>query len=132
MSPAEIAERLRQGTDVLDRPRYRAQHVTQRGRDDPMVLRALGPDERELLEYLAVFVGPFDGGTARRLAGLDQDDQRFDVLIDELVHASLVVADTSGSATRYRLLESVRRSRRICPRGGRVRDRSALRYRQSR
>ena len=46
-----------------------------------------------------MFVGPFDGGTARRLAGLDEDDQRFDVLIDELVHASLVVADTSGSST---------------------------------
>ena len=98
MSPAEIAERLRQGTDVLDRPRYRG---ATRHRSVAETIRwsydLLGPDERELLEYLAVFVGPFDGGTARRLAGLDHDDQRFDVLIDELVHASLVVADTSGS-----------------------------------
>ena len=110
MSPAEIAERLRQGTDVLDRPRYRG---ATRHRSVAETIRwsydLLGPDERELLEYLAVFVGPFDGGAARRLAGLDHDDQRFDVLIDELVHASLVVADTSGSSTRYRLLESVRR-----------------------
>ncbi len=110
MSPAEIAERLRRGTDVLDRPRFRG---ATRHRSVAETIRwsyeLLGPDERELLEYLAVFVGPFDGGAARRLAGLDHDDLRFDVLIDELVHASLVVADTSGSSTKYRLLESVRR-----------------------
>ena len=120
MSPAEIAERLRQGTDVLDRPRYRG---ATRHRSVAETIRwsydLLGPDERELLEYLAVFVGPFDGGAARRLAGLDHDDQRFDVLIDELVHASLVVADTSGSSTRYRLLESVRRFALGAPRGPR-------------
>ena len=110
LSPAEIADRLRHGTDVLDRPRFRG---ATRHRSVAETIRwsydLLGPDERELLEYLAVHVGPFDGGDARRLAGLDDDDQRFDVLVDELVHASLVVADTSGSATRYRLLESVRR-----------------------
>ncbi|MET0143309.1 MAG: hypothetical protein ABW328_00760 [Ilumatobacteraceae bacterium] len=110
MSPAEIAERLRQGTDVLDRPRYRG---ATRHRSVAETIRwsydLLGSDERELLDHLAVFIGPFDGGTARRLVGLDHDHRRFDVLIDELVHASLLVAETSGSSTRYRVLESVRR-----------------------
>ena len=107
---------------MLDRPRFRG---ATRHRSIAETIRwsydLLGPDERELLEFLAVFVGPFDGGTARRLAGLDHHDQRFDVLIDELVHASLVVADTSGSATRYRLLESVRRFalEHLAARGGR-------------
>src|SRR5918994_5697851 len=110
MSPAEIAERLRLGADVLDRPRFRG---TARHRSVAETIRwsydLLGQDERELLEYLAVFAGPFDGGAARRLAGFDDDDQNFDALVDELVHASLVVADTSGASARYRLLESVRR-----------------------
>ena len=68
-----------------------------------------------------MFAGPFDAGAARRLAGFDGDDQRFDALVDELVHASLVVADTSGPSTRYRLLESVRRFAldRLEARGGR-------------
>ena len=69
----------------------------------------LGKDERDLLEHLAVFAGPFDADAARRVAGLDGQDQRFDALVDELVHASLMVADTFGASTRYRLLESVRR-----------------------
>ena len=122
MSPAEIAERLRQGTDVLDRPRFRG---ATRHRSVAETIRwsydLLGPDERELLEHLAVFAGPFDGSAARRLAGSDGDDQRFDALVDELVHASLVVADTSGPSTRYRVLESVRRFAldRLEARGGR-------------
>ena len=122
MSPAEITERLRQGTDVLDRPRFRG---ATRHRSVAETIRwsydLLGPDERELLEHLAVFAGPFDAGAARLLAGFDADDQRFDALVDELVHASLVVADTAGSSTRYRVLESVRRFAldRLEARGGR-------------
>ena len=110
MSPAEIAERLRQGTDVLDRPRFRG---AARHRSVAETIRwsydLLGQDERDLLEHLAVFAGPFDADAARRVAGLAGQDQRFDALVDELVHASLMVADTFGASTRYRLLESVRR-----------------------
>ena len=62
----------------------------------------LGQDERELLEHLAVFAGPFDRERRPPAGGFDPDDQRFDAVVDELVHASLVVADTSGPSTRYR------------------------------
>lgn len=122
LSPSEIAERLREGTDVLDRPRFRG---AKRHRSVAETIRwsydLLGQDQRELLEYLAVFAGPFDARAAKRLTGLDSDDQRFDALVDELVHASLVVADTSGPSTRYRVLESVRRFalERLDARGGR-------------
>ena len=122
MSPAEIAERLRQGTDVLDRPRFRG---NARHRSVAETIRwsydLLGQDERDLLEHLAVFAGPFDAGAASQLAGLDRDNQRFHTLVDELVHASLMVADTSGPSTQYRLLESVRRFAltRLDRRGGR-------------
>jgi predicted ATPase len=122
MSPVEIAERLARGTDVLDRPRFRG---AARHRSVAETIRwsyeLLGQDQRELLELLAVFAGPFDAAAARGLAGNDVDDLRFDALVDEVVHASLVVADTSGPSTRYRLLESVRRFARdqLDARGGR-------------
>jgi predicted ATPase len=122
MSPTEIVDRLREGTDVLDRPRFRG---AARHRSVADTIRwsydLLGRDERELLEQLAVFAGPFDASAARPLAGFDGDDPGFDALVDELVHASLMVADTSGPSTRYRLLESVRRFAldRLETRGGR-------------
>ena len=122
MSPAEIAERLRHGTDVLDRPRFRG---ASRHRSVADTIRwsydLLGEAQRELLEHLSVFAGPFDATAARRLTGFDADDQRFDALVDELVHASLVVADTVGPSSRYRVLESVRRFAldRLEERGGR-------------
>jgi predicted ATPase len=121
MTPAEIAEHLRQGTDVLDRPRFRG---ATRHRSVAETIRwsydLLDDDDRQLLEHLAVHPGPFDAAAARRLAGVDGDVQRFDALVDELVHASLVVADTSGPTTRYRVLESVRRFAldRLDARGG--------------
>jgi predicted ATPase/propanediol dehydratase small subunit len=110
MTPAEIAARLREGADVLDRPRFRG---PTRHRSVAETIHwsydLLGADERDLLEQLAVFAGPFEARAARGMVDLDGDDRRFDALVDELVHASLVVADTSGPSTRYRLLESVRR-----------------------
>jgi predicted ATPase len=110
MSPAEIAARLREGSDVLERPRFRG---PTRHRSVAETIHwsydLLGAEERDLLQQLAVFAGPFEAGAARALVDLDGDAPRFDALVDELVHASLVVADTSGPSTRYRLLESVRR-----------------------
>ena len=71
MSPAEIAERLRRGTDVLDRPRFRG---ATRHRSVAETIRwsydLLGQDERELLEHLAVFAGPFDGERRPPAGGL--------------------------------------------------------------
>ena len=54
-----------------------------------------------------MFAGPFSGSTARAVASVGEAS-RFDALLDELTHASLVTVDTSGSETRYRLLETVR------------------------
>lgn len=110
MTPTEIAARLRRGDDVLARQRFRG---AARHRSVAETIRwsydLLGAPARGLLEHLAVFAGPFDARTARLVAGLDDDERRFDDLLDELVHASFVVADTSGPSSRYRLLESVRR-----------------------
>src|ERR1700686_1758256 len=65
--------------------------------------------ERVLFRRLAVFLGGFDLAAAQAVAG-GADVQRFQVLdmLTLLVDKSLVVADDSGGATRYRLLETVR------------------------
>jgi predicted ATPase len=65
--------------------------------------------ERVLFRRLAVFLGGFDLDAAQAVAG-GGDVQRYQVLdqLTLLVDKSLVVADDTGGATRYRLLETVR------------------------
>ncbi|QUR67134.1 helix-turn-helix transcriptional regulator [Mycobacterium spongiae] len=65
--------------------------------------------ERTVLRRLSVFVGGFDLDAARAVAAstLIEGHQIFDQLVS-LVDKSLVVADSAGASTRYRLLETVR------------------------
>jgi predicted ATPase/DNA-binding CsgD family transcriptional regulator len=65
--------------------------------------------ERVLFRRLAAFPGAFDLDAAQAVAA-GGDMQRYQVLdlVSLLVDKSLVVADDSGGATRYRLLETVR------------------------
>jgi predicted ATPase/class 3 adenylate cyclase len=69
----------------------------------------LGEPERRLLRRLSVFAGGFDL-TAVEAICTDATLDVMDVvdLLDRLVDKSLVTLDLSGSATRYRLLESIR------------------------
>jgi predicted ATPase/class 3 adenylate cyclase/DNA-binding CsgD family transcriptional regulator len=64
--------------------------------------------ERVLFHRLAAFMGGFDLAAAQAVAG--GDVERFQVLdlLTLLVDKSLVVAEQTGGATRYRLLETVR------------------------
>ncbi|MGB6206958.1 LuxR C-terminal-related transcriptional regulator [Mycobacterium sp.] len=65
--------------------------------------------ERVLLRRLAAFMGGFDLDGAQNVCG-GGDVERYQVLdqLALLVDKSLVVADESGSRTRYRLLETMR------------------------
>jgi predicted ATPase len=107
MTITEISARLDERIDVLDRPRFRGDP---RHRSVATTVRwsydLLDAGPARLLEQLAVFVGPFTASTARAVA---DDGATFDADLDELVHTSLVVVDTSGSDTEYRLLDTVRR-----------------------
>ena len=69
----------------------------------------LTDSERVLFRRLAVFVGGFDLAAARAVAG-GSDVERYQLLdqITLLVDKSLVVAESAGGATRYRMLETVR------------------------
>jgi predicted ATPase len=109
MGLAEIAARLDDSVDVLDRPRFRGDP---RHRSVAETIRwsydLLAPQHAELLDQLGVFAGPFTAASARsivphnRAATVDAD-------LDELVNVSLVVVDAGGPETRYRLLDTVRR-----------------------
>ena len=65
--------------------------------------------ERVLFRRLAAFIGGFDLDGAQSVCG-GGDVERYQVLdqLALLVDKSLVVADESGSRTRYRLLETMR------------------------
>lgn len=70
----------------------------------------LTPDERRVLDALAVFAGSFSLEGAESVAA-DGPDSASGVLdaIDHLVAKSLLIAETQdGSGTRYRLLETIR------------------------
>jgi predicted ATPase len=106
MSVTEISKRLAESVDVLARPRFRGD-PRHRSLADTIgwSYDLLGPSAAELLEVLAVFAGPFRADAASAVSGIAD----FDAALDELVNASLVVADTGGADTRYRLLDTVRR-----------------------
>jgi predicted ATPase/DNA-binding winged helix-turn-helix (wHTH) protein len=69
----------------------------------------LGEHERVVLRRLAVFAGSFTIESACAVAS-DGDIDEFAVvdILSQLVMRSLVTADTGGSATRHRLLETTR------------------------
>ncbi len=109
MSIAEIASRLAANVDVLDRPRFRGDR---RHRSVADTIRwsydLLGPRPAELLEHVAVFASPFTAVSAHAVVP-DHTVASVDADLDDLVNASLLVAETDGPETQYRLLDTVRR-----------------------
>jgi predicted ATPase/DNA-binding SARP family transcriptional activator len=107
MSFDEIADRL------LDR--FRLLGETHRsGRPQHRTLRAvvewshdlLDNDERTAFAALSVFRGPFTMDAAKAVIGAVGEDAL--ATLPGLVRKSVVLADTGGSVTRYRMLETLR------------------------
>jgi predicted ATPase/class 3 adenylate cyclase len=117
MTPASMLEHLREGVDVLERPRFRGPTRHRSVRETIAWSYALLDDaERSALDRLSVCSGPFDLKLAAAVIVSDADDARGSGqstpgvldLLQTLAEASLVAVDGPTSASPYRLLETVR------------------------
>src|SRR4051794_23658162 len=110
LSPAQIAERLRDGLAVLRATRTGGltRQQTLEGTLD-WSHDMLGDDERLLFRRLSVFAGGFELEAAEAVSAND-GLAREDILdlLASLVDKSLVGVDDAGTSYRYRLLEPVR------------------------
>jgi predicted ATPase/DNA-binding NarL/FixJ family response regulator len=107
MSALEVRDRLADRFRLLHGDESRsARHLTL-GHAVEWSYDLLAEDERALLRTASVFAGGFDLASLRAVAGAADD---IDVLrrLDSLVRKSLVVADHTAAATRYRLYETIR------------------------
>lgn len=68
----------------------------------------IGERERIVLRRLSVFVGPFPLDAAQEVAGEDLTEAEVAESIEQLVAASLVMAEVQPGKTRYRLLDVTR------------------------
>lgn len=110
LSPDQVLERLEH------RFRFLVDDVAGRDRRHQTLLALidwsyslLSSDEQRLLCWLGVFVQGWSVTLIRPMsAAMKIDEGRLIDLLSGLVKKSLVVADASGAAPRYRLLESVR------------------------
>jgi predicted ATPase/class 3 adenylate cyclase len=108
LSPEEIASRL-EGSSVLRRSRRGAggRHVSMQAALD-WSHRMLAPAERCALARLSVFVGGFALEGAEDVLDSAADSMSALDAVVALAERSLLVADTSTSPARYRMLEPVR------------------------
>lgn len=110
LTPSELARRLDQRFRLLAGGQRSAveRHQTLRAAVD-WSYDLLSETEQTLLDRLSIFVGGFSLEAAETVSagGLVEADAVFDALA-ALVARSLVVADTEGVDTRYRLLETIR------------------------
>jgi non-specific serine/threonine protein kinase len=105
LTPSEILDRLTDRFALLARATARggeARHQTLRATVD-WSYELLEPSESRLFRRLGVFSGLFDLAGATAMGGPDTLD-----VLDRLVDKSLVVARTTESSTRYRLLDTLR------------------------
>ena len=109
IAPGDLLGVVDQRLDVLRRNRGAGdRHDSMRAAIE-LSTSLLNSEERRFFRRLGVFTGPFDLALATAVAG-DVAEQRLSCLdkLSRLVDQSLVVAETYGSVTRYRLLELLR------------------------
>jgi predicted ATPase len=109
IAPGDLLGVVDQRLDVLRRNRGAGhRHDSMRAAIE-LSTSLLSTEERRFFRRLGVFNGPFDLALATAVAG-EAGDDRLTCLdrLSRLVEQSLVVAETHGSVTRYRLLELLR------------------------
>ncbi|MFC4947154.1 BTAD domain-containing putative transcriptional regulator [Pseudonocardia sp. GCM10023141] len=132
LSMSDIADRLDQLVAIGDdaRPQRQQRMAAVFDWSD----RRLDPATRRVFHRLGVFVGDFDLAAAEAVVPADAGERPgVLVALGRLVDHSLVIAETSGGPTRYRMLEPVRQFAAALLDGGGdgepVRDRHGLHYR---
>jgi predicted ATPase/DNA-binding SARP family transcriptional activator len=107
LSVHELADRLDQRFRLLTGgPRLASPHHRTLRATVDWSYALLDPQQRRVLEHLSVFAGTFTIDAAAAVCG-DPEDGTEDVLA-ALVDRSMVVADTTGTKTRFQLLETMR------------------------
>ena len=108
LSVAEIEQHLGDKFRFLAhrRPVADARHQTLKTAID-WSYQLLPAPERAFLRALSVFAGGFRLSEATQVCSAGDEAAALD-LVDSLASRSLVVAETSGAGTRYRLLETIR------------------------
>jgi len=109
MSPAEIAERLSQGLDVIDRGATGARHETLR-ETVRWSYDLLAPPEATMFTRLSVFTGGFDLVAAEAICSDDTSVRSDEVpdLVMALLDKSMLVSDEIDGHQRFRMLETLR------------------------
>lgn len=110
MSAEEVLVALHDDASVLSRPRFRGRRSHRSVADlVEWSIALLGDEARRGFETLGILAGPFTAESAHAVVadGHDRPDASREVL-DDLVDASLLVADTRGTTTWYRMLHPVR------------------------
>ncbi len=109
MTPAEIADRLASGIDVLDRGVRGERHETMRD-TIRWSYNLLGPAEAALFTRASVFAGGFDLEAAEVVCADDTLVSRGDVpqLIMALLDKSMIDSHDIGGRQRFRMLEPLR------------------------
>jgi predicted ATPase/class 3 adenylate cyclase len=109
MTPAEIADRLSSGIDVLDRGVRGERHETMRD-TIRWSYNLLGPAEAALFTRSSVFAGGFDLEAAEAVCADDTLVTRSEVpqLIMALLDKSMIDSHDIGGKQRFRMLEPLR------------------------
>ncbi len=109
MTPAEMAERLRDGLEVIDRGLVGTRHETLRA-TVRWSYDLLELPEATLFTRLSVFAGGFDLAAAEAVCSDDTTVRSSDVaeLVMALLDKSMLVSDEIGGRQRFRMLETLR------------------------
>jgi predicted ATPase/DNA-binding SARP family transcriptional activator len=109
LTPAEIAERLKQRIDVAiaTNPGATPRHQTLRAALN-WSFDLLNPAEQALLRRLAVFTGGFDLHALEAVVKLPNESIDVLEVLSSLIDRSLVMAEIQGDQTRYRMLGVIR------------------------
>ncbi len=108
MSPAEVRDRLDDRFRLLSGGRRRLEHHQTLRQAVQWSYDLLDDSERSVLERCSVFADGFDLAAAHAVSADAVDEYSLMDDLESLVRKSLILADSTGGRTRFRMLETIR------------------------